>query len=299
MRHSRILTLFAVLVVAAGMILPGLAAPAMNAGRLETGGVAYGKTFTDTTGTKFANVVGDLSDLGIIAGDPGGTFRPYDPVTRAEMTAIILRSMGLETQAQGLTLQPAGFSDVRPGQWYNGYVALAAQLGIVMGYPDGTFRPNAQVQYQEVIAMLLRAVHRRTQAEALGPWPTGYIILATQLGITNSTSFMTGRPAIRGDVALMTHATVYTLTDPSTSTTLAESVFHISQKGPDIQVAGVKDGETYTSPVTPAWVSTAPVAATLSRNGGPASVFFSGTTIDQGGSYVLTLRPHRTVRPPP
>ena len=250
---------------------------------------AYARTFTDTTGTKFAQAVGELSDLGIITGDPGGTFRPADAVTRAEMAAIILRALGLESQAQGLTQAAAVFRDVRPGLWYSGYVALANQLGIVKGYVDGTFRPDAKVQYQEAITMLLRAVHRQAEADALAPWPAGYILLASQLGITNETNFANGQNASRGDVALMTYAVVYNVADATTNTTLAASVFHKTLPGPEIQLAGVRDGETYTSPVTPSWVATVPVAATLSRNGGPASVWFSGTTIRQGGSYVLTL----------
>ena len=48
------------------------------------------------------------------------------------------------------------FSDVRQTDWFASYVGSAKDLGIVSGYPDGSFRPSRQVTYGEFLAMAMR-----------------------------------------------------------------------------------------------------------------------------------------------
>ena len=82
-------------------------------------------------------------------------FCPDDDVTRAELTAFILRAMkedGNLPAYQGL------FPDVPPGKWYTGYVEKAAELELVKGYTDGNFGPNDQLNRAEMAVVVIRAL---------------------------------------------------------------------------------------------------------------------------------------------
>jgi hypothetical protein len=96
------------------------------------------------------------ADFGIINGYADGSFRPNNPVTRVEFAAMLVRALDLPTEPRG----PVSFTDAGsvPG-WASGYVAAAAKAGIIAGYTDGTFRPNASINRSEMVVMLARALN--------------------------------------------------------------------------------------------------------------------------------------------
>ncbi|WP_052310083.1 S-layer homology domain-containing protein [Paenibacillus senegalensis] len=94
-----------------------------------------------------------LANKLIVDGYEDGSFGPERNVTRAEFAALITRSLGLDTSVTSSTY----FTDVTSGSWYAGVVNAAAQAGLVDGYEDGTFRPNAQINREELAAMVVRA----------------------------------------------------------------------------------------------------------------------------------------------
>ncbi len=97
--------------------------------------------------------IGYLSSLMIISGYPDGTFRPAGQITRAEFASIICRAKGL-----GGTLgQVPIFSDVQPNHWAYADIRAAGAKGIISGYPDGTFRPDAPATRAEIAKMLAHA----------------------------------------------------------------------------------------------------------------------------------------------
>lgn len=90
--------------------------------------------------------------VGLFEGYPDGTFRPDAPVTRAEMTAVLARMLEASLEGRG-----AGFSDLTESHWaYHEIIALS-QMGILNGYTDGTFRPDAAITRGEGAAILGRA----------------------------------------------------------------------------------------------------------------------------------------------
>jgi len=98
----------------------------------------------------------DLKSRGIINGYPDGTFKPDQFVNRAEALKLILGAVKVEIPtdaAMGL----AGFSDVDGGQWYAPYLRKALSMGVVEGYPDGTFRPAQTVNLVENLKILIKA----------------------------------------------------------------------------------------------------------------------------------------------
>jgi len=52
----------------------------------------------------------------------------------------------------------AGFKDISNGEWYTGVVGAAFEAGLISGYEDGTFRPNAYVKREEAAAIMVRAL---------------------------------------------------------------------------------------------------------------------------------------------
>ncbi len=140
-----------------------------------------------------------LSGLNILTGYEDGSFKPEATITRAEFATIVIRMLGLaETATGGSTV----FPDVAADFWANGYIALATQQGIVNGYPDGTFRPEDPVKYEEAIKMVVAALGYTPMADANGGYPGGYQVVAASKGILSGIKgAKTGEPATRSVVA--------------------------------------------------------------------------------------------------
>jgi len=140
-----------------------------------------------------------LKSLGVIEGYPDGSLGVDKTITRAEMTVVLSEIAAMGSAASILADIPSSFSDVKSGAWYTGYINLAAQQGWVAGYPDGTFKPNANVTYAEALTMMLNVLGY-SKGELPGTWPLNYIVKATTIGVADDVTFSSGAPALRGDV---------------------------------------------------------------------------------------------------
>lgn len=95
------------------------------------------------------------SDTAYVQGNDG-LFRPDAPLSRGEAVAILAR-LSVDEQGEPLydgSAYTGGFSDVTAGQWFAPYVAFAQRYGIVNGYLDGTFRPEAAIGRAELVKLL-------------------------------------------------------------------------------------------------------------------------------------------------
>jgi len=164
-------------------------------------GSALAANFEDTEGTDYEDACITLSTLGILQGYPDGEFKPDNTITRAEFAAVAIRALGLD-QAAKYAAGETMFPDVSATHWASGYVNIAVDQGLIRGYPDGTFRPGAEVTYAESIAILVRVLGYEQAVK--GTWPTNYLIKGFELGVTDGVQFSAGNPATRGDVALFT-----------------------------------------------------------------------------------------------
>ncbi|KAA8826942.1 S-layer homology domain-containing protein [Bifidobacterium myosotis] len=130
-----------------------LAVLAVGGLMLSTPLAASAASFADVTaGTPHAAEIGWLADNGIATGYADGTFRPMGAVTRADMAAFLHRA------AKGAPDggRPASFADVDASTPHAADVAWLASHGIATGYADGTFRPSAPVNRQDMAAFLHR-----------------------------------------------------------------------------------------------------------------------------------------------
>lgn len=108
---------------------------------------------SDLNGHPASDLIYQAVTLGIVSGYPDRTFRPDGSVTRAEFATMLMR--GIMPGDDGVTLQ---FKDKdKIGGWAVKPVQQAVKLGIISGYADGTFRPNANITHAEMIAMVMRA----------------------------------------------------------------------------------------------------------------------------------------------
>ncbi len=112
-----------------------------------------GTTITDEE-TPLAGSVGlnDTDHFAYVIGYEDDTVRPLNNITRAEAATIFFRLMTDEyRQANWSTTN--SFSDVNAGDWYNNAVSTCANAGVLKGYEDGTFRPNAPITRAEFASM--------------------------------------------------------------------------------------------------------------------------------------------------
>lgn len=117
-------------------------------------GATYTNSFSDVPADYWAaNEIGYMEKFGIINGFTDGTFRPNDPVTRAQFAAIACRF-------EELTEGTKTFSDVPADHWASKYISYAAERGWVGGYTDGTFRPNNYITRAQVAAVTCRLLER-------------------------------------------------------------------------------------------------------------------------------------------
>ena len=145
-----------------------------------------------------------LTSLGVINGYPDGTFKPNGDITRAEFAKIAVCMAGLQEVAPGMEGMVGPFKDVKVGDWYNGWVNIAAAQGYVKGYPDGTFGPNNKVTQQEVVTVLMRLLGYNDNLP--GEWPFDYLAKASKLGLLDDVTLAAAAPATRGIVAILASA---------------------------------------------------------------------------------------------
>ena len=92
-----------------------------------------------------------------MTGDPDGTFRADDPMTREEAAAAFLRIAGMSPV---LNPSSSSFKDVQPMSWAAGYIEAARQAGLLAGYPDNTFRPADLLSRAEFATLACNALGR-------------------------------------------------------------------------------------------------------------------------------------------
>lgn len=112
--------------------------------------VGYDCKFTDVDipqNTWYGRALMNLDLLGIVKGYEDGTFRPNQPVSRAEFVVLLSRIHELEAGEKS-------FPDVPKTHWAYDAIAAAGAAGWINGYEDGTFRPNQSVKRIEAVKMI-------------------------------------------------------------------------------------------------------------------------------------------------
>lgn len=112
------------------------------------------------------NIIQGVSK-GIVLGYPDGTFKPDGSVTRAELAVMLMKALMPSIKGTELTFK----DKEKIGSWSAKEIAQCVELGIINGYPDGTFGPGKTISHAEMITMIVRAGNLPTADDAV----TGYL----------------------------------------------------------------------------------------------------------------------------
>lgn len=132
-----------------------------------------------------------------VIGYTDGTIRPNNDISRAEVATIFFRLLTDEARTQ-YDKTTSSFSDIKDGAWCCRAVSTLTNMGIIKGYTDGTFRPNADITRAELATIIARFakldVNTKTFSDITGHWAQKSIELAAGNGWINGYEDGTFRP---------------------------------------------------------------------------------------------------------
>lgn len=102
----------------------------------------------------YNNAISTLTNSGVLDGYPDGTFRPNAPITRAEFA-----KMAVSFYDEAHDYAADAFPDISD-HWAKNYINCAAELGIIQGYEDGTFRPGQMITRAEAMQIMNNVLGR-------------------------------------------------------------------------------------------------------------------------------------------
>ncbi|MDP2872910.1 MAG: S-layer homology domain-containing protein [Bacillota bacterium] len=136
---------------------------------------SYPPPYSDLSGHWARGWIAAATELDLVRGYGDGRFGPDDPLTRAEVAAVLVRALGWESESIELVFSGAADAVVAAypdaadvPAWAVGYVAVAVERGLIRGYEDRTIRPGVVVSRAEAAVLLFRALDRLGRAFDIG-----------------------------------------------------------------------------------------------------------------------------------
>ncbi|NLG32632.1 MAG: hypothetical protein GX550_03845 [Syntrophomonadaceae bacterium] len=128
--------------------------------------------------------ISELAKAGVLRGYPDGTFKPENPVNRAEFAVMMVKGMGLAAdEYHGDT----GFIDVPRDFWASDYIMTCVQNGYVNGMPGGVFSPGQSITGAQLAAILVRTLPLEAPAVSSGSgWYKELVKVADENGLLYS-----------------------------------------------------------------------------------------------------------------
>lgn len=99
----------------------------------------------------YAPAVAWCAENGLMNGMADGIFEPDGSMTRAMLATVLYRQAGQPAVTDG-----PGFDDVQPGMWYFNAITWVAEAGLLRGYGDGIFAPDAPVSKEMLDVVMAR-----------------------------------------------------------------------------------------------------------------------------------------------
>ncbi len=154
-----------------------------------------------------------------IIGYPDGDVHPQGNITRAEVATIFFRLLRDPVRTQYWS-QTNGYSDVPGNKWYNNAISTLSNMGIICGYPDGTFRPDAPITRAELTKIAasffsdprVAATYDGRFSDVHGAeWYISYLMTALEEGLIEgypNGSFRPNRPITRAETCTIVNRTL-------------------------------------------------------------------------------------------
>ncbi len=125
-----------------------------------------------------------------IVGYEDGTIKPENNITRAEVATIFFRLLTDNARARFWSSENS-YTDVAAESWYNNAISTLSRMGIINGYEDGSFRPNAPITRAEFTAIATRFFDYTARYAgafndvASGSWYADYVQAAVDMGLVD------------------------------------------------------------------------------------------------------------------
>lgn len=134
---------------------------------------------------------------GMVEGYPDGTFKSLNKINRAEFMKIVVEAVEEDNAIQGSNC----FPDVKE-EWYAKYVCKGKEMGLVSGYPDGTFQPANNINFAEASKIITVSLGlEKAEATQEDPWYRPFVMpLSTEGAIPVSITDL-DKPIARGEMA--------------------------------------------------------------------------------------------------
>jgi prenyltransferase beta subunit len=157
-----------------------------------------------------------LAGAGVVEGFEG-CFEPHRPITRAELTKVLVKGLGIQ-EAAGAAMS---FKDITGQDAFSGYIAAAVEAGLVRGYEDHTFRPERAVTREEAVTILARGLGlpepsgempEFADASEISPWATDSVAAAVSAGLVRGypdNTFRPGRTVTRAECAVLVYRALF------------------------------------------------------------------------------------------
>lgn len=102
------------------------------------------------------NILNKIDHMAYVIGYPDGTFKPEGNITRAEMATIFSRLLSNKIYLS--EDYPIKFRDVNKNEWYEKHIGQLTSIGVISGYPDGSFKPGSKVTREEFAVVASRFI---------------------------------------------------------------------------------------------------------------------------------------------
>jgi|GEM_PF-1396266 len=135
-------------------IVEGDGATFMRPGNSYYTVVQFDKPFTDIGAHWARDDIELLANKLVVSGKTGSRFDADGNLTRAEFVATVVGALGLNVSNS----DTASFNDVRPNTAYAAEIHTAVQAGLIAGHKDGSFRPDAPITREELVAIVSRVL---------------------------------------------------------------------------------------------------------------------------------------------
>lgn len=156
----------------------------------------------DVAGHRYETAIRYLDENKIASGYPDGSFKPDSTINRAEFVKIIMGAVYAFDPSSKSDDHSAVFSDVEGGDWYVPYVREALSVGLIGGYPDGSFKPATTINFAEASKILVNAFDIDASAYAdQSPWYKPYVSVLQNQSYIPSTIKTLDHSLTRGEMA--------------------------------------------------------------------------------------------------
>jgi S-layer homology domain len=169
--------------------------------------------FTDVLSTHtYFTAIDYVKAQGIVNGYDDGTYKPSREINRAEFTKIIIEATYDDSEIDDCTPSKY-FSDLKTTDWYEKYVCVAANNGIIDGYDDGTFRGSDTINFVEAAKIIVLAFG--LDYDIGGAWYEAYVGALQDNNYIPSSIDELGKKITRGEMAELVWRIMEEITDKS------------------------------------------------------------------------------------